>query len=317
MVPAARSQGTVTPALTGTVVITGAAGFIGQRLTSALEGTDARLTLITRHRPVVVGDSRTTRIIEAGDRPGSLADAISSARPDVVLHLAGTRGRGERWPASADMHANAATTVEVLEAASQVGARRVVYLGSAEEYGPHAGPVREDVVAAPASAYGMSKLAATQAALWFHRERSAPVVILRPFTVYGPGQPSHMFVAEAIASALGVQPFRMSAGTQGRDLVYVDDVVDAIRRAAVTPGIEGRIINVGTARMLPLRRVAEIIWEKTRTAAPLLVGEREAPPHEMHDTCADNALAHELLGWSPEVSAEDGLERMITAAKGS
>lgn len=304
-------------ALTGVVAVTGATGFIGRRLVHALAGADVRLTLITHHPAREVPDLRAARIIEAGDSPGSLADAVSSAKPDVVLHVAGTRGRGDRWPASTGMHANAAATVEVLEAAGQAGARRIVCLGSAEEYGPHAGPVREDVPAAPTSAYGMSKLAATHAALWFHRQRSAPVVVLRPFTVYGPGQPAHMFVAEAVSCAISDEPFRMSLGTQGRDLVYVDDVVDAICRAGAATGVEGRIINVGTGRMLPLRRVAEIIWEKTSAAGPLLVGAREAPAHEMHDTCADNALARELLGWSPTVSAEEGLGRTIMAAKRS
>lgn len=308
----------MTLTLTGQIAVTGATGFIGRRLIAALEVADVRLTLITRHPgSEAPPESRAARIIEIEDHPGSLADAVSSAQADVILHLAGTRSRGDRWPASTDMQANAATTVEVLEAAVQAGARRIVCIGSAEEYGRHEGPIHEDAVAAPASAYGMSKLAATQAAQWFHRERSAPVVVLRPFTVYGPGQPAHMFVAEAITCAISGEPFRMSAGTQGRDLVYVDDVVDAICRAAVATGVDGRIINVGTGRMLPLGRVAEIIWERTRSAAPLLIGDRQAPPYEMHDTCADNKLARKLLGWSPAVSAEDGLARTITAAMAS
>ena len=304
----------MTSALAGAVAVTGATGFIGRRLVAALETAGTRLTLITHHSVPDVRGVRAHRVIEAGDGPGALADAVLSARPDVVLHLAGARSSGDGWPAATDMRANAAGTVEVLEAAVQAGARRIVCLGSAEEYGPHAGPVREDAPAAPVSAYGLSKLAATQAALWFHRERAAPVVVLRPFTVYGPGQPSHMFVAEAIASALGGEPFRMSAGTQSRDMVYVDDVVDAISRAAAATGVDGRIINVGTGRMVPLRRVAEIIWEKTRTSAALLVGARPAAVHERYDTCADNTLARELLGWLPTVPAEEGLDRTIAAA---
>jgi nucleoside-diphosphate-sugar epimerase len=148
-----------------------------------------------------------------------------------------------------------------------------------------------------------------------HASEGCPVVILRPFSVYGPHQPGYMFVAEAIDCALSGQPFRMTHGRQKRDLVYVDDVVRALIAAARTEGLEGQAINIGSGRPLPLRDVAALILRLSESRAPLLIGARNAPAEETHDTWADISLARRLLDWEPRVELEDGLRRTIQWAR--
>lgn len=128
-------------------------------------------------------------------------------------------------------------------------------------------------------------------ALVMHETGGYPVVILRPFTVYGPGQPPTMFVAEAVESAVNALPFRMSEGTQKRDLVYVEEVVSAILASMHAPSIEGRVINIGTGEAHALRDVAALIWKLNESRTPLLIGDLNASSNEMYDTWADVGLA--------------------------
>jgi nucleoside-diphosphate-sugar epimerase len=192
-----------------------------------------------------------------------------------------------------------------------LGVRRVVLLGSAEEYGAQDGPLREDMPLRPLTFYGITKAAATSLALAMHAAGGCPAVILRPFTVYGPGQPKDMFVAEAVEAAVAGEPFRMSQGEQRRDFIYVQDLVEALLASALAPGLEGHVVNVGTGRARRLRDVAERIWQLTGSTAPLLVGARPASPHQLHDTWADTSAARRLLGWQPRVELDQGLAEAI------
>jgi len=303
-----------------TVAVTGATGFIGRYLTAALlaEGT----------RPVVLARSRTRpqeppwnddRIewvpVELTDE-GAVLEVLERERPGVLFHLAGTRGRdGETSASLAAAEVNVHATVRVLDAATKAGVGRIVAVGSAEEYGPQPVPYHEGLPWRATSPYGISKAAATGLALAMQAEDGTPVVVLRPFTVYGPGQPGHMFIAQAVAAAVADEPFDMSHGEQRRDLIFVEDVVRAFIAASRAPGVEGRVINVGTGAAHRLRDVAELIWEITGTSAPLNIGKRQVASDQFQDTWADITLAQRLLDWSPSVALPSGIEATVEAAR--
>lgn len=302
------------------ILVTGGNGFLGQRLTRAL--------VEMGHRPLIL-----TRASGKGDALDSLKDHVRrvrlnlldaeavrdfllAERPSMIFHLAGARRSVEGESAAvACAEMNVYATVRLLDEARRAGVGRAIIMGSADEYGDQQGPLHEGLPLRPASAYAISKAAATSFAQAMRALDDCPVVVLRPFSVYGPRQPNYMFVAEAIACAVGGLPFRMTHGTQQRDLVYVDDVVRALIAAARVPGIEGEVINIGSGRPLPLRDVANLIWRLSETQAPLLLGARPAPAEETHDTWADISLARRLLDWEPQVELEDGLRATIQWAR--
>lgn len=294
------------------VAVTGSSGFVGRHLLKALDAAGVPAASFHRSRPEPAPPSdRAWEVVDPLD-PSSVTAALRRSRATALIHLAGMRApAGAPHGASATAEANFAAAAVCLEAAMEAGLRRVVLLGSAEEYGPQAGPLREDAPLDPRTPYGISKAAATSMALALHRGRACPVVVLRAFSVYGPHQPAHMFVAEAIACAVGRQPFRMTAGEQKRDLVYVEDVVTALLAALDAPGVEGHVLNVGSGTAHRLRDVAALIWRLSGTDAPLLVGERPAVPEELYDTWADVTRAADLLGWRPRVPLERGLADTI------
>lgn len=295
------------------VVITGGTGFLGGHLARALIRRGVQPLLVSRTAatghlpPDLRGCVRLAAVDVCSER--SLDDLLQREQPTVLFHLAGARGR-HADAAVRCAEVNVSATARLLEAATRHGVSRIVISGSAEEYGPQPAPQRESLPPRPASIYGITKAAGTSLALAL-AEQGCPVTVLRPFTVYGPGQPAEMFLAAAMEAAVNSRPFEMTEGRQRRDLVYVTDVVEAILAAALSPAAIGRVINVGTGQAHSLCEVARLIWRITGAKAPLQIGARPAAAHELYDTCADLTLARELLGWSPRVNLETGLRMTL------
>lgn len=301
-------------ALNKEIVITGASGFIGRHLIGQLVSRGYSPIITTRKlRPAEQMFATACRWFEFDPtRKGSSRELLRELKPKALIHLAGTRGRNDaRGAEAACEELNVRATADLLESGMAAGVERIVIIGSAEEYGNQPGPHRESAVSQSASAYGNSKAIATSNALTMHKERGCPVVIVRPFTVYGPDQPNDMFIAEAVDAAVRGEDFRMSEGYQKRDLVFVEDVVRGVIAAATAPNIEGQIINLGSGIAHSLREVAQRIWEIAAARSLLMIGARKAQPEELYDTWADITLAQRLLNWTPTVSLNTGLERTI------
>lgn len=305
------------------ILVTGGTGFIGQALLRGL--------LAGGHRPGAIAH-RSSSLRELPDDlkqqvswveldlldHAAVRKFIDQARPTLVFHLAGVREHSRVLTQSAAVacaETNVSATLNLLDAATRAGAARIVITGSAEEYGDQRGPFDETSELRPVSIYGISKAAATRLARAMNATENCPVVIVRPFTVYGPGQPGKMFVAAAVECAVCETEFRMTAGEQRRDLVYIIDVVRALISAARVPGIEGKSFNIGSGRPIPLREVAQLIWRLSETNAQLSIGARAARTEELFDTWADIKAAREQLDWEPRVDLETGLRATIEGAR--
>jgi UDP-glucose 4-epimerase len=299
------------------IAVTGGTGFIGRHLVRALIENGACPALLTRSPRSIMDWSDAVRCVpmDLADSE-AIPDILAAEKPDLLFHLAGTRGRGHPLGDSvACAELNVCGTVRILDAARRAGVRRIVMISSADVFGGASGPLDEDVPLQPTSPYGISMATAARFAQAMHAAEGCPVVVLRAFSVYGPGQPGDMFVASAVSAAVEGLPFRMTEGWQRRDLVFVDDVVTALLEAARTPGIEGRVIHIGSGQAHRLRDLATLIWRLTESSAPLMIGARPAPAHELHDTWADISLARRLLGWEPGTELETGLRATIDWAR--
>lgn len=282
------------------VLVTGAAGFIGQNLVGPLIAAGF----------AVHATSRTQRYDEAGQvhwRQAELSDEaqartlFSEVRPDIVIHLSGRAGAapdiGLVLPA---YHSLATSTVNVLTSAAEFGCERIVVFASCNE------PAASDADCVPASPYAAGKWVGTVYARMFYKLYAAPVVILRTFMTYGPGQARDKLVP-SVATALlaNRQPLLSSCRTRC-DWVYVDDVVEACMAAINTPGIEGREFDIGSGELISQRRLVEMLVEVSgRSVAPLF-GALPDRPHE-HEVVANTGPASSALGWKAATSLEEGL----------
>jgi nucleoside-diphosphate-sugar epimerase len=243
---------------------------------------------------------------------------VADVNPEVVIHLAASRNRRVDFAAfRAGYDANLLGTLNVIEACQEAPRlARLVHLGTCEEYGAAPVPFDETGREAAASAYGVSKLAATHLLQAVARNSSLPVVILRLTNVYGPGQAEDMFVPALIATLLRGRPFSMTAGQQTRDYVYVDDVVGAIVRAAGMSAPDGSVVNIGAGEPVRMKAVAALALRSIGpSAAGLLSCDRPYRAGESMEYWASTARALQLYDWAPRVDLEEGISRTVAAMR--
>jgi nucleoside-diphosphate-sugar epimerase len=297
------------------VLVTGATGFIGGRLIRRFEEAGVGYTAVHHGSPAPMDSRGRWLKLDLADA-AETGSMVAGARPDVVFHLAGVRG-AERSLAFAE-HAfreNLLASHHLLvELGRRARAHRIVIMGSSEEYGRQEKlPCTEDLPDAPVSPYSASKAAVTRFALLYHELFDMPVVVLRPFVVYGPGQGSGMLIPSLLEALGRGERFRMTPGEQTRDFIYVDDVVDAMIAASVADGAVGEIFNVCSGQERRIRDVAEVAARVAGTdGGSLDIGALQYRQNEVWRLVGSNEKARRILAWSPRVELEEGLRHCLT-----
>ncbi len=283
-----------------TVLVTGASGFIGSHLCRRL--TEAGATVHATSRQPRSGSGLRWHRLDVADRR-AVDGFFTSIRPEIIFHLAshvaGSRGR-EAVRLTFD--ANLASTVALLDAAERVGCRRFIQVGSLEE------PAVGEPVATPASPYAAAKAAASGYCRMFHALYETPVVLARLFMVYGPAQQDlKKLIPYVILSLLRGRELRLSSGTRPVDWVYVEDVVDALLRAAQVEGLEGKQVDLGSGALVPIRTVVEKLYQQLAPAGEPPFGTLpERPMEQVRAARVEETEA--LLGWRPLTSLDQGLK---------
>jgi UDP-glucose 4-epimerase len=300
------------------ILITGGTGFIGSYVVEKLILKAIKPVVLTRNlkRQNYSKLNKKVNLVEMDlQNERSLKNFILEYRPQKIIHLAGSADKGENQAGTLDKF-NFEATARLLEISGLAKVNRIIITGTADEYGFQACPQTETMKAMPVSEYAVSKNKAVNYALTLYEKEKLPVVILRPFTIYGTGQPVKMFVSQAVYCAVKGIPFEMSEGKQKRDLLFVSDLADAIMKALTKENIEGEIFNVGSGNAVALRQLAEKIWKIAGADEKLLkIGARFTKENELHDTQADIAKIKRILNWQPRISLEEGLKNIINKAK--
>lgn len=285
------------------VLVTGADGFIGRALVAFASARDAHVTGIGRHAADIADAGAVDRVFLA-------------AKPEVVVHAAGLmdwRQDLELLPSMLRVHVLG--TANVLQASRRVGVRRVVCFGSAGEYGAAKPPLVEDGAAEPLDPYSTSKLAATELARLFHRSFALDTTVVRPFNVYGLGEPERRLFPSVFARARsGGGEIACTPGEQQRDFVHIDDVAEGAWRAALSPNTPGAILNLGTGRAM---RVRDAVDHAVRISGGNVSPRYGALPYRSGEPMilvASTDKCRSLLGWKPSISLEDGLARTFNAS---
>lgn len=293
-------------------LITGAAGFLGSALANRLtrEGNVVRGLddLSTGEPSALLPEIHLTRG-DVNDRP-KLWTLLQDV--DCVYHLAARVSVPESVLYPREYNAvNVGGTVTLMEAMRDVGVRRVVFISSGAVYGEQAQqPLSESAAPNPRSPYAVSKLSAeyyvrTIGMLW-----GIETVALRVFNAYGPGQhlpPVHAPVIPYLlrqACHDGTLVVH-GDGNQTRDYIYLDDVVNAMAAAATAPGINQKIINIGSGTETAVRDLVNLVLEVTGGSPEVVYNPRnEGGVKRM---CADMTQAAELLNFRPAVDLRTGL----------
>ncbi len=300
-------------------LVTGGAGFIGSHIAEALldrgesvrvfdnfsTGRVANLEALERHAECIHGDLRNIDQVRA---------AVEGV--EVVFH----QGALASVPRSiadpvASLETNVNGTQNVLLAARDGGARRVVYASSSSVYGNTPTlPKREDMSPNPESPYAVQKLAGELLCGIFTRIYRLETVSLRYFNVFGPRQDPASEYAAVIPRFLtalieGRRPIVFDDGEQTRDFTYIANVVQANLLAATSSEAVGHAINIGCSQRISLNAVLHIAGELSDR---VIDAEYRAPRQgDVHDSLADISLAQRLLGYHPLVDFREGLARTL------
>jgi UDP-glucose 4-epimerase len=308
--------------MAGVYLVTGGAGFIGSHLVEAL---------LAAGRPVRVFDDLSSGLranVPAGVEfvEGGLTDAAAVAHAvascEVVFHLAALASVAKSVEDPALNHAiNATGTLHVLDAARRSGVRRVVYAGSASSYGGADDPAGqgEDTPLCALSPYAAAKLAGEFYCQAFAASYGLETVRLRFFNVFGPRQRPDSPYSGVIAIfsamlAAGRVPTIHGDGMQSRDFVAVADVARALVLAADTPGVSGRVYNVGTGRSVTLLQLLDALNSQLGTNVVPSHGPARAGDIRHSHAKIERITAE--LGFAPKVSFEEGLRRTLAWSRG-
>jgi nucleoside-diphosphate-sugar epimerase len=285
------------------VLVTGGRGFIGAAVCGKLRDAGADVWTVARSEPedddpqALVGDLQS---IDA------TRQVIAEARPDIILHLA-SHVIGMRSPdvVLSTYHSNLTSTVNLLVAAQESGCDRVVLTGSLEEPDPSTEwPV-------PSSPYTAAKLAAGAYGRMCSALFDMSVVILRVFMVYGPGQQDDKkLIPYVITSLLDGNIPEFTSGQREVDWIFVDDVAEAYLRAAITPGVEGLTLDVGSGQTATVREVVERLFELMQACVPPQFGSVADRPMEQIRRANVEAI-EKAIGWAPRTSLDEGLQATI------
>lgn len=257
------------------------------------------------------------RLIE-GDLVDLDLAGIVSAGFDVVYHLAGQPGVRSSWgDGFADYtRLNVDATQKLLEAVLRSeSAPRFVYASSSSVYGQSESyPTTENALPRPFSPYGVTKLAGEHLVTLYRENFGVDTTAFRFFTVYGPGQrPDMAFTRFLRAGVDGTRVTIYGTGEQIRDFTFVDDIVDALVRAAEAESPLPAVMNLSGGSSVSVNEVLDTI--SGMLDEPLLVDYVDSVNGDVTRTGGDSSLALAALGWKPQTSLRSGLAKQLEWAR--
>jgi UDP-glucose 4-epimerase len=296
-------------------IITGGCGFIGGHLVDKLLELPHSTVVVVddcrygRYVPLTTSNRYTLVRHRIGSESLGLLRSIVQ-RNDIVFHLAAEKLHQSEGDQAGMLESNIQGTWRVLEAATNAGASRVVIASSLYAHGRMSGPaLREDDFPAPATVYGVSKLASEYLLQSIRRTTGLKGLVLRFFFVYGPRQFSDGGYRSVILRnfdrlAKGKAPTICGDGKQGLDFVYIDDVVRALVFSADSH-LDGDVINIGSGHAITINQLVEKMQRTVGTDFNPQFIRKDFTHGSMRE--ADVARASEKLGFHAEISIEEGL----------
>ena len=303
------------------ILVTGAGGFIGSHLAERLVMLGAHVRAMVHYNALGTAgwlDSSPHRAemeIYAGDLcdPESVRRAVAGRA--VVFHLGALIAIPYSYRAPASyLRVNAEGTLNVLQAARDIGLERLVHTSTSEVYGTaRYAPIDEAHPLQAQSPYAASKIGADKLVEAFHLSFNVPVVTVRPFNTFGPRQSARAVIPTIITQCLTGAPVQLGNLHPTRDLNFVSNTVDGFVAAAGAPAAVGRTINLGSGQEISIGQLAELIAQLMGQPLRLVQNVDRARPagSEVERLIAANQLAAELLHWRPAVSLTDGLRLTI------
>ena len=307
------------------VLVTGADGFIGSRLTEKLLSLGAHVTALSLYNSFdsagwldTIQPGGTLEIVRGDIRDAAFVHRLMRER-EIVLHLAALISIPHSYAvAHSYVDTNVVGTLNVLEGARIHGTTRVVVTSTSEVYGTaQYEPIDERHPLHGQSPYSASKIAADAMAEAYARSHEVPVVILRPFNTYGPRQSERAIIPTILRQALdpACPEIRLGDQTPRRDFTFVDDTAAAFLAAAIAPGLAyGEAFNAGSGKSISIGELVVAVAQSLNISKPVVASSERLRPaaSEVRALIADSRKFTGATGWTPHVALTDGIQRTAT-----
>jgi nucleoside-diphosphate-sugar epimerase len=298
-----------------TIAVTGGGGFIGSTVVRALAQEGAAIRTLLGPPGQAVQEAPRGVSAVRGD-VGDLATLLSLADgAGAVIHLAGPPGVAvsfEQPALYARVHVEG--TVNVLEACRRAGVRRLIHVSSAEVYGrPRRNPVAEDHPLEARSPYAAAKIGAERFVEAFAHAHGLQAVLLRPFSVYGPGLAPGSLIGTLFRQARAGQAVVLADLEPVRDYCYLGDVVRGILRACAAPLPPLCTFNLGSGKGVSVAELAQAVLDVMGRDLPVCADPARRRPGaaEIRHLVADSTRAARVLGWTADTPLREGLRHTL------
>ena len=294
------------------LLIVGGTGFIGSKVAKKALKNGLKVTVISKNnypnnKRINCVDYINVDISREKDLHHILKDRVF----EYVLNLGGYvdhKNFSEGGKEVFETHFNG--TLNLVKSINRNTLKCFIQIGSSDEYGANIAPQKESQRELPISPYSIAKTSATHFLQMLYRTERFPVVILRLFLVYGPGQDSSRFLPQIIKGCFSGKEFETSLGEQLRDFCYIDDITDGILRAMKNDNVNGKIINLASGDPISIRTVIEKVQTYIGKGIPKF-GKISYRVGENMSLYADTSRAEHLLGWRSNTTIEDGIKKTV------
>lgn len=297
------------------VLVTGAGGFIGANLVRDLLRENAEVHVIlkqetSRWRISEILSQLHLHVLDLLDY-SKLEETVRSISPQVIFHLASPGGHpSQDWEMrQLFLEQCVLSTFFLLRASLPLSETIFVQMGGSTEYGSKSEPIKETDFLEPSTFRGVAKSASSLLCVQFAREFHKPVVILRPFSVYGYWEQANRLIPTAILSILQKKPIPLTSSSCRRDFVFVTDIVQACLQVISAKPMYGEVINLGTGKQYTNEEVIRTLQEIAGIQVEILLGQYPSRMVDAPYWVADIQKAKHILDWVPLHDLRKGLEK--------
>ena len=302
------------------VLVTGGCGFIGSEIVKQLSMIGANVTIIdnlSSGKEKYVEDLSNVKLITGDLLDDHTIESVVKDKEYVINNAALPFIPDSYYMPKKFFDVNVNATISLaLAVIKEKKAKRFVHISSSEIYGTaRYTPMDENHQTTPQSTYAVSKLAGERVVFTMHKEHNLPAVIIRPFNSFGPNITQPYIIPEIIRQMEKNDVIKLGNLNAKRDLTYVTDTARGIILSLVKEGVIGEVINIGSQRSFSIKDLVSLISEIMDKKVSVEVDPSRFRPYDVDTLICNYERATKLLGWKPEITVKEGLEKTVEWAK--
>ena len=302
------------------ILVTGGCGFIGSEIVKQLSLAGANVTIIdnlSSGKEKYIQGLSNVKLITADLLDDHAIESVVKDKEYVINNAALPFIPDSYYMPKKFFDVNVNATISLaLAVIKEKKAKRFVHISSSEIYGTaRYTPMDENHQTTPQSTYAVSKLAGERVVFTMHKEHNLPAVIIRPFNSFGPNITQPYIIPEIIRQMEKNDVIKLGNLNAKRDLTYVTDTARGIILSLVKEGVIGEVINIGSQRSFSIKDLVSLISEIMDKKVSVEVDPSRFRPYDVDTLICNYERATKLLGWKPEITVKEGLEKTVEWAK--